>query len=327
MTTQATLSAGKDRVLEANNPIKELFMRYPFDAGMQQAVPEYLNGVCADTDPVNAFVYISGYQSGPNDAAGLPTYSAVFSKCDPTDAAKSVAIGVIEYKTGATICTVRTLRGDIGYAGITAGSRYVIGTDGLPAKLGDSNYPTGKTFQVGIGLYPGRLLLMADTAAAISGNANRITAESSAVTNTAAETDFSRTLTLPANSLLPGQTLVIKGAVRVTAAVATHTCVLKVYLGSLVLFTSMAIDPVDAGDVISFRVEVDVRSIGTSGKIISDGWAGARGDVTGKAASGGGAGEQTLNTTTAPVIKASLTWSNADAGDSALLQKLRYSVE
>ncbi len=331
MSIPSSLGPAKVEILDARNPVIELFTRWFDEAGLIQYPPSYLAGTCTDTDIVGTFAYVSGYTSSldvdvhGNPDPTKPIYAPVWTKCDPTTPGKNVPQGVIEYKTGAALCTVRELKGDIAYAGIVGGMRYVVGTDGLPAKVGDSNYPTvAQPYNVGIGLYPGRLLLCPDAAVNQGGGSGKIAAESAAVTANNTETDFSVTTTVKGNTLAGGARIIIEGAVRSGTVTDTHTGVLRLYIGTLKIFESAALDPVNAGDVFNFRDVVEVRTIGASGTIVSSGEVSCKGDVLGLRASGGGAGSQVLDTTVDQILKASWQWSGA--GDTCVLQSLRYSV-
>lgn len=147
------------------------------------------------------------------------------------------------------------------------------------------------------------------------------TTDSAAVTNTLAETAFATNqFTLPANSLKVGDVIRFKGRAVVTAQHTTDTIAIKFYVGGVNVIAVAAFDP-GTNDEIFFDGFVTVTAIGASGKIQGSGItvAGAPGTATARAFS---LASTTLDTTATALVKASATWSAADAGNSVLLRDL-----
>lgn len=155
-----------------------------------------------------------------------------------------------------------------------------------------------------------------------------IVAASAAVSNTATETAFDKTITIPANLLSVGAVLRISGRVRVTSGNSTNTLTLKLKVGSQVILTTAAVDVTDGGgDIGVFSAEVTVRTIGASGTLTASGSSGL--GVIGTATmrvDGLAAASFTADTTAALVISATATWSVASASNSCQLEDLSASL-
>ncbi len=150
-------------------------------------------------------------------------------------------------------------------------------------------------------------------------------AASTAVSNTVStEQDFDKTYSLPANTLKVGDVIRIKGWAVVSAEASTDTLTLKLYLGTVTLLTTAAVNSA-VGDVVWFDATVIVRTIGTGGTIVAAGL-----DANGPPASATAkpffAPSSTLDTTIASVIKASATWSATTATNTVALQGLTVEI-
>lgn len=146
-------------------------------------------------------------------------------------------------------------------------------------------------------------------------------ADSSAVTNTAAETTFSTgTLAIPANSLSVGDVLHIRGAVIVTAQNSTNTNRVKVKIGTTVIADSGAV-ALAANDVVEFDVFVTIRTIGASGTLVAEGTvtAGTPGTATETPVV---VASTAIDTTAIQTVTVTDTQSAASAGNSAKLSQL-----
>lgn len=251
-------------------------------------------------------------------AVGDEGYAAAFERCQPG----SKPVGRIEYLQG-DIVIMRRLEGDIEIAGVTAGSEYVVGTDYLHAKSGDSNYPTGVSnpFVIGVGWTPNRLMLGTSNAAGGTGKlSGQITTISSTVLANS-RTDFDQTISdLDLSKLAVGKKLRIFGLMSLVTAAAgtTVTFYLKAEqtgaAADVDIFLPAPIDPVDAGDVAWFEVfiyKASATQIQTWGQIV------CKGDVTGKQSSGGGLAVPTtldMSVTTKLIPALSFSAAGANAG-------------
>jgi len=147
------------------------------------------------------------------------------------------------------------------------------------------------------------------------------TAASAAVSNTTTETAFDKSYTIPANLLVAGDVLTIKGQVIATATNSTDTLNIKLKLGSTVLVASAAVD-VANNDVVFFEITVLVRTAGASGTYVAAGHCstvGAAGTVTQRAAF---VASTAIDTTATNAITVTATWSAASSGDSVRLDVL-----
>ena len=102
--------------------------------GLALGQNQILPAVCLSADKQNASVYVTGYSS----TYDAPTVASV----DPATQSKTGSIGQILVKLSDTTCLVLCQgASEILGSGFTAGSMYVVGSDGLPAKSGDATYP------------------------------------------------------------------------------------------------------------------------------------------------------------------------------------------
>lgn len=147
------------------------------------------------------------------------------------------------------------------------------------------------------------------------------TAASTALTNTVStEQDFDLTYSIPADTLKVGDVLTIKGHAVVSAQASTDTLTLKLYLGSVALLTSAAVDSA-VGDVVHFSATVVIRTIGASGTYVAAGVIGN--GVPGTATMRPGFVASTAyDTTAAKTVKVSATWSATSSANTVALQSL-----
>ena len=150
-------------------------------------------------------------------------------------------------------------------------------------------------------------------------------AASAAVTNTTTETDFDKTVTLPASSLKVGDVIKIRAQVIATATNSTDTLLLKLKIGSTVILATAAVD-VANDDIGIIDVTLVVRTIGATGTFVACGlWALGVADTATfrpdfKAST-------TIDTTAAAAIAVSATWSVANAGNSCRLDILHVEIQ
>lgn len=142
-------------------------------------------------------------------------------------------------------------------------------------------------------------------------------AASTAVSNTVTETAFDTSVALPGSYLRAGDVLRIRGQAIATATNSTDTLTLKLYVGSLQIATTGAVD-VANNDIGLIDADVVIRTAGASGTVVAAGLAGlgASATVTGKAFYLASA---SLDTTASNTIAIKATWSNASASNSCRL--------
>lgn len=145
-------------------------------------------------------------------------------------------------------------------------------------------------------------------------------AASAAVSNTAAETNFDKTYTLPANKPKAGDALRIRAQVIASATNATDTLVVRIKLGSIMIVATPTVD-VGNDDIAVIDVTILFRTVGAAGTMVAFGFAslGANGTATGRAVS---LPSTAVDTTAALVIAVSAQWSAASAGNSCRLDGL-----
>lgn len=154
------------------------------------------------------------------------------------------------------------------------------------------------------------------------------TAASSAVSNTITETAFSVSYTIPAGTLVAGESIDIDWQGIATSTNGTDTLRIRVYLGgtSGTLLYDHAAQDVANNDVFLGTYRLIIRSVGSSGTVVGYGWgksvAAAEGTATFKDDI---LASTTVNTTAAQDIVVSATWSAASASNSCRLDFLRVT--
>ncbi len=303
------------------NSVRQVLTRYASDiAGLIDKKSEFYAGKAKDAAASAAlsegmFVVWAGEEA----AAATDTDGAIplFEKCG----AGLQPDGYLEKKSGDYLL-IRKIKDDVELTGIVAGSDYFVGTDSRPAKAGDSTFPSAVSSPVcvGIGWVTGVLMFGAAPRANSAPLAKKITTASSEFTGNT-RTNFDQALTLDLTKLKVGDQLEISGLIDIGAP-NTVTSNLYLSIGSLDIFSSAPLDPVNAGDTLCFHALVEVKSIGSSGTITACGSAGLTGDVTGKNYSGGGlATPTTLDLTqTAAPVRAAMSFSSAGANSATLTQ-------
>lgn len=151
-------------------------------------------------------------------------------------------------------------------------------------------------------------------------------AASAAVSNTVTETDFDKSVTLPAGTLKAGDVVRVRAQATPTAGNSTNTLNLKLKIGSTVVLATGAVDVTDGGgDVGYIEADVVVRTAGASGTMVAAGVTalGVPGTVTAKP---NFLASTALDTTAAQAVKVSATWSVANAGNSCRLDVLNVQI-
>lgn len=149
-------------------------------------------------------------------------------------------------------------------------------------------------------------------------------AASAAISDTTSETDFDKTVTIPANTLKAGDVIRVRAQAIPTSTNSTDTLTLKLKFGSTVIVATAAVD-VANNDIGYIDFEVTIRTIGASGTMVGAGVQalGVPGTVTAKPAL---LASTTIDTTAAIVVKVSATWSNASASNSVRLDVLNVEL-
>lgn len=148
-----------------------------------------------------------------------------------------------------------------------------------------------------------------------------VTAQSAAVTNTTTESTFSNgTITIPAGSLRAGDQIRIRGRVTFPTTNSTDTALVKLKIGSTVIFATAATDVADA-DACVFDALLTIRTVGASGTMVASGTfsIGVPGTATVRSFS---LTSTSIDTTAALSITVTVTWSVASASNIAYLQQL-----
>lgn len=139
-------------------------------------------------------------------------------------------------------------------------------------------------------------------------------AASTAVSNTTTETAFDVYPTIPANYLKAGDVLRVRHESIATATNSTDTLTVKLYLGSVQIATTGAVD-VANNDIAYIDAQVVIRTSGASGTLVATGKTalGASGTVTAKPFY---LASTSIDTTAALAVWCKATWSAASSGDS-----------
>lgn len=149
-------------------------------------------------------------------------------------------------------------------------------------------------------------------------------AASAAVTGVTAETAFDKTVTIPAASLLPGDIIRVRAQLVATATNSTDTLDMQLRLGTQDIVATGAVD-VANGDIGYIDVDIVVREVGATGKIVAAGVTalGVPGTVTAKPKF---LAETSIDTTAALSLNVSATWSSTNAGNSCRLDILNAQL-
>lgn len=152
-----------------------------------------------------------------------------------------------------------------------------------------------------------------------------IVAASTTITSTASETTFSNgSYSLPANFLVAGDVLRIRAKAYCIAENSTNTHRVRLYINSTTLADSTALQ-LAAADVVIIELALTVRTIGSSGTIIADGFLSA--SVSGTYTTNGVTlASTTLDTTAAATIAIKSLASAANAGNQIRLDEYRIEV-
>lgn len=182
-----------------------------------------------------------------------------------------------------------------------------------------------------------RLILNTDSGLQlISSNlAYNATSASTAISNTTTETMFSNFLTLPANTLRPGNLIKVRYQGIATSTNSTDTLTIKLYFATATTagaitgtaLISHAATDVANNDVFAGEYELAIRTIGSSGTMVgcgtyksvpaAEGTATYKDDIL---------ASTTVDTTVTRYIGCSAAWSVASASNSCRLDFLRVEL-
>jgi len=149
-------------------------------------------------------------------------------------------------------------------------------------------------------------------------------AASAAVTNTATETAFDQTISIPANMLRAGSVIRIHAQGIATATNGTDTLRARVRIGGTDILLTDVVDVAD-NDIFVIDLTVTVRTAGTGGTMVASG-SQALGVPSTATLQIGSLGSTVINTVTATVIDVTALWDNADAGNSVRLDILTADI-
>lgn len=149
-------------------------------------------------------------------------------------------------------------------------------------------------------------------------------AASAAISGLTAETAFDKAVTIAANSLKAGDILRVRAQVVATSTNSTDTLDVQLRLGTQDIVATGAVD-VANGDIGYIDVDIVIREVGATGKIVAAGLTalGVPGTVTAKPKF---LAETTIDTTAALSLNVSATWSTNNAGNSCRLDILNAQL-
>lgn len=263
--------------------------------------------------------------SGPNDAdAGLTQGNALA-------ALDNVAVLLANASGSRKVITLSTCAiGDILFA-TTGGNVDTLGANGL----GTAGFALGKALFKALeactvaGASGGivEALPLVGGSAGATGLLFAATADSPAAgASSNTEQFFSQNIyTIPANTLKVGDVVKVKARFIKTGVNSTNTQAFKVYIGTVALSAFAAVAAPTAADEALQELYAVVTALGATGKIQGGGMVtdGTPGTATTKAVS---LSSTTLDTTAAAVVRASVTMSVSNVGNTAVLRDLTIEL-
>lgn len=253
------------------NPIDEVLAHGQLDGtGVTTAKPRFFQGRRLGNMQIGMAVVLSGLLAAAIDETGGD--SVTFSVAAPG----GLADGIV-HRVDGDFVQVRTLDGDMQFANTTVGADYVVGTDGRPAKSGDTNYPiaVASPYVIGIGWVNGRIMLglsgrHAAAAAAVSnhylGDSDPIAA---AVATRVQQGGVNVDLKFDPRLLRGGDEIEFKAICAIGAGSLNPRLQLKV--GAAVLLTFLGPAPNALGDEFVAEGRIIVRETGATGKVLTTG--------------------------------------------------------
>jgi len=161
--------------------------------------------------------------------------------------------------------------------------------------------------------------------AALTSKAYNITAASTAITNTNAETTFSNgSYSIPANILAAGDIVRLRGKATVTGQNGSDTTNVKVYVGA----NSVALGATNiaANSVVTFDIQATIQTAGASGAVSMEGYLGSGVIGTGTEKVQSVNTNTSLNTAAAVTCKVTQTWNNASTSDTITLDEFEVTI-
>lgn len=259
-------SLGERLVLDAGPRNSKLLYKFQEDgtSGAVPAQPTYvfgraLNSTVAALLTKGMFVVLAGSAAPAIDEQN----SAALFDVAPAGAKPDY---VIDEHNGMQL-VLRELAGDIEVASATVGADYIVGTDGLAAKVGDSNYPSGATspYVVGVGFPNSRIMLGLGSRSGAASLSKISLVDSTAITGIAFA-EFDTKATIDPRSLQSGDALNLTALIELSAPALTKFQA-RVKLGGTVIATFAALDPVNAGDTLSINLDAYIVIPGDPGAI------------------------------------------------------------
>lgn len=149
-------------------------------------------------------------------------------------------------------------------------------------------------------------------------------AAATAVANTAAETAFDQSVTIPASTLAAGDVIRVRAQGIATATHTTDTLTIKLYIGTTAVIVTAAVDVAD-NDIFYIEADIVIRTAGASGTLVAAGVEalGAAGTATARPQF---KASTAVDTTASQAIAVKATWSAADAGNSVRMDVLNVQV-
>jgi hypothetical protein len=149
-------------------------------------------------------------------------------------------------------------------------------------------------------------------------------AASAAITNSTAQTAFDKAVTIPANTLKPGDVIRVRAQGIATATNSTDTLTATLRLGATDIVATPAVD-VANNDVFVIDADIVIRTNGATGTLVAAGLValGAAGTATARAAY---KASTAVDTTADLSVNVTGTWSVANAGNSVRLDVLDVQV-
>lgn len=258
--------------ISEKNPVDESLIHGQFDGtGVTTDKPKFFQGRRLGNMQIGMAVILSGMVAAAIDETGGD--SAQFAVAVPG----SIADGIVHRVDGDYV-QVRQLSGDMQFANVTVGADYVVGTDGRPAKAGDTNYPSliATPAVIGVGWVNGRIMLGIGSrhAAAAASVSNHFLGDSDLINTDATPVRVKQggvnvDMKFDPRLLRVGDVLEFEAICAIGASSSNPRLQLKV--GSAVLLTFNGPSPNALGDEFVVQGKIIVREVGATGKVLTTG--------------------------------------------------------
>lgn len=147
------------------------------------------------------------------------------------------------------------------------------------------------------------------------------------ISNTASETTFTSSYTIPASSLAAGDSFAIDLWGVYSAGIA-QSITIKIKMGSTIILNSGSISGIVNGSNLAWsaRIGVGIMAAGASGSLDAQGSLSFATAVTAALSVNiGAASTQTIDTTAAQAVTVTATWGAASASNSITLRQMRIA--